>query len=143
MERNNKTFVGDAIEDVGNRVSGVSIMWGVIPGSVVAVFIIFFLFFLIGVDVNIDIPTEKCDYIKNTGIAPIYNNRGVDITPRIKINCRQVLQSGYWKLLLIPISMMVGVGVGKWTYLLALANANKKASAGLAGTYVLKNIWKM
>jgi hypothetical protein len=143
MERKNKTIVGDVIEDVSFRVSGVSVLWGVIPGSVVAVFIIFFLFVLIGVDVNTDIPTEKCDSIRNTGIKPVYNSRGVDITPRIKVNCVQVLQSGYWKLLLIPISMMVGVGVGKWTYMLALANANRKASAGLAGTYMLKNIWNM
>lgn len=86
-----------------------------------------------------------CDHKRDPSYhgPKMFDSKGRDVTPSISYNCREEARSGYWKLLLIPVSIGIGLGVGKYTYMAALANANRKGAAGLAGAYMAKSIWNM
>jgi hypothetical protein len=119
-----KTIVGDVISDVGHNITGVSILWGVIPAAVITVLLFILLFSL--ADLSKPLSYQSC---KGTGLNKV---------------CTDEEASGWTKLLPIFVaSAGLGMIVGKGCYALALMEKNRKASAGLAGAYVAKSIWNM
>lgn len=137
----NKTVVGDVLDDVGSRVVGVDILyWGVIPGVLVTLCILYLFFGLIGVDIYKSTKIRICDKITD----PNFVRSATNHTPRLlDTNCRYEEQSGYYKLLLIPMAIGFGFIAGRVTFLLGLARSNKKAAAGFGAAYAAKSIWNM
>lgn len=127
----NKTVVGDTLDDIGSKITGVSVFWGVVPAAIISILLLFFFFFLLGIRVSNSIPVEVCDRTRDPEYKgpELYDNKGNNVTPQLKINCRTEQKSGYWKLVLIPLSIVIGTGVGYGVYGLALAEKNRTAAA--------------
>jgi hypothetical protein len=137
MDKNN-TIVGEILDDVGIRVTGVSILWAVVPGSIATLLFIIILLTMFR-NPSVQELRQNCE----SEINPYQEKNKILLKTKECWNETSKKKSEKWKLLFIPLSIAFGMTVGKGVYMLALANSNRKVSAGLAGAYVMKSIWNM
>lgn len=133
-DNKSRTFVGDVISDIGDRIEGVNIIkWGVIPGISVALVVLLFILFVIQPTFTGSSPTMVCNSVPNPQFP---NNSSMNI----KGNCKEEMVGNWWKILVtLGVSGMLGASAGLGCYKLGLAYYNPKAAAGIVGVSAFSN----